>query len=222
MPKLVCRVGRHPKRYRYTDFRFERRGFLSIFSFAASDKKHRQEIMERGHAAVIMPVDFEKREIYFVRQPRHVKAFAETAPGRRLVKAGKDRPTASFDVPARRALTLELPAGVIDPGETAAQAAIRELREETGLIIRPEALTKIARFYVTLGCCTETIVGFLARIDGRAKRTKACGDGDESVSVWRYTWDEAFRLAETGKIESASSLVMLGYLRQQEQAKKRK
>jgi 8-oxo-dGTP pyrophosphatase MutT (NUDIX family) len=220
MPKLVCRVGHQPKKYRYTDFRFERRGFLSIFSFAASDKKHRQEIMERGHAAVIMPVDFEKKEIYFVRQPRHVKAFTETAPGRRLVKARQDRPTASFEVPASRSLTLELPAGVIDPGETAAQAAIRELREETGLIIRPAALTKIARFYVTLGCCTETIVGFLARIDGRTKRTKACGDGDESVAVWKYTWDEAFRLAQTGKIESASSLVLLSHLMRFQEKKK--
>lgn len=32
------------------------------------------------------------------------------------------------------AITVELPAGLIDPGETPEEAALRELREETGFV----------------------------------------------------------------------------------------
>ncbi len=213
MPKLLCRVGRQPKKYRYSGFRFDRRGYLSIFSFDVSGKKHRQEYLERGHASVIMPVDLAKREVYFVRQPRHVKAFTDNPRGRRLVGARRDAPAASFVLPAEKVLTWELPAGIIDPGETPAQTAVRELEEETGFVIKPAALTYLGRFYVTLGCCTERAFAFLARIDGRTRRTVACGDGGETIAVWKYSWDEAFRLADEGQIESASTLVMLGHLR---------
>ena len=34
----------------------------------------------------------------------------------------------------------DLPAGAIDPGETPAQAVVREVREETGLIVEPSAV----------------------------------------------------------------------------------
>jgi mutator protein MutT len=34
----------------------------------------------------------------------------------------------------------DLPAGAIDPGETPAQAIVREVREETGLIVEPSAV----------------------------------------------------------------------------------
>jgi 8-oxo-dGTP pyrophosphatase MutT (NUDIX family) len=36
--------------------------------------------------------------------------------------------------------TWSLPAGAIEPGETPAQAIVREVREETGLIVRPKRI----------------------------------------------------------------------------------
>ena len=37
----------------------------------------------------------------------------------------------------------DLPAGAIDPGETPAQAVVREVREETGLIVEPIAIAGV-------------------------------------------------------------------------------
>src|SRR5215471_1174047 len=63
----------------------------------------KRAIVQHEGSAVVMPVD-EKKRILLVRQYR---------------------------LPARRYL-WELPAGRIDPGETALQSAKRELIEETG------------------------------------------------------------------------------------------
>jgi ADP-ribose pyrophosphatase len=47
--------------------------------------------------------------------------------------------------PALEAFTWELPAGLVDPGEDAAQACVRELKEETGLsALRVHALGSYA------------------------------------------------------------------------------
>ena len=217
MPKLVCRVGRQSKRFRYEDLRLERRGFLSIYSFAvaaSADKKRRLELMDRGHAVVILPVDFERQEIYFIEQPRHVRAFTETAAGRKaLARARQGRKSASFPAAPAKVNVLELPAGMIDPGETAKQAAARELAEETGWQVRPADLIGVARYYNSVGGCTEMTVGFIAMVGKRARRTKACGDGGESIRLWKYSWEEAFALADKGGLASASSLVMVNYLR---------
>ena len=57
----------------------------------------------------------------------------------------------------------ELQGGLIDPGETAEQAAVRELKEETGLtidVVKPAyTFTKIRKDYQTVG------IGYLASTD---------------------------------------------------------
>ena len=56
--------------------------------------------------------------------------------------------------------TLEIPAGVIDPGETPEQAARRELREETGY--DPNSLTRLYSYWPAIGYSTERMTIFLA------------------------------------------------------------
>lgn len=64
-----------------------------------------------------------------------------------------------FRLPAEQDL-WELPAGRIDPGESALQAAKRELREETGY--KAKKWVKLASFWATPGYVDEKMNLFLA------------------------------------------------------------
>ena len=96
-----------------------------------NDTKTTREIVEHVDCVVILPID-SQGNILLVRQYRH-------AVDKELV---------------------ELPAGSIDPGETSEEAAIRELREETGY--KPGKLEKLGGFYAAPGYCTEYLHFFRA------------------------------------------------------------
>lgn len=209
----VRRVGEHPAKYRYEDVRLERKGFLSVFSFLLGHDG-RRDLMDRGDAVVILPVDLAKRELYMIEQPRHVKAFAATPEGRAAKEAAArgERPE-PFELPAEAVRVLELPAGMIDPGETPAQAASRELAEETGLIVPPEGLIKVAEYYPSLGGTAERMTAFLAKLPDPVRMGPADGDGHEHITVWKMPFEEAWAHVASGRIETASSMVLLRELR---------
>ncbi len=58
-------------------------------------------------------------------------------------------------------LTWEIPAGKLDPGENPAACAVRELKEETGLVAR--TLEPLATSYGSVGFSDECTYIFLAR-----------------------------------------------------------
>ena len=82
--------------------------------------------------------------------------------------------------PAIGARTWELPAGLIDPGETPAQAAARELAEEVGL---EGDLRLRTRFYVSPGFCDELVYLFEAH---DLRPVAVAGDPEEELELeWR-------------------------------------
>ena len=84
------------------------------------------------------------------------------------------------------AVTVELPAGLIDKGETAETAALRELKEETGYVGRASSTSPILA--MSPGLCDESIRLCVVEVDLDApenKTPKQMLQDEECISVRR-------------------------------------
>ena len=105
---------------------------------------------------------------------------------------------------AAEAALLEIPAGVMDPGETPEKAAQRELAEEIGM--RAGRLTPLAGFFVSPGISTEFIHLFLGEDLAPAE---AEADEDEDIVIRRLVLSDAVDLIATGEICDAKTVTGL-------------
>jgi ADP-ribose pyrophosphatase len=145
----------------------------------------KRAIVQHGGSAVVMPVD-DMNRVLLVRQYR---------------------------LPALRYM-WELPAGRIDPGETVAQTARRELREETGF--RARKMTKLCEFWVSPGFLGEKMTIFLATDLSEGDQTPM---EDERIEMRWFTIAELDKMIAAGKLPDAKT--QLGYLRWRALAKKK-
>ncbi len=136
----------------------------------------RRSIVRHMGSAVVLAVDAKKR-VMLVRQYR---------------------------LPAEGYL-WELPAGKIDPGENALQAAKRELKEETGL--RARKWKKLVSYFASPGFVAEKMNLFLAT---ELESGEATPMDDERIEQRWFTRAELERLIGAGKIEDGKTLI--GYL----------
>ncbi len=101
---------------------------------------------------------------------------------------------------------LEIPAGLIEPGEDPLTAAQRELAEETGL---GGDLTLLFSFFVSPGFTDEKTYVFLAE---NLRPAKAKPDEGEDLEVLWLSPEEALALHQRGEAEfSATGLVGVLY-----------
>ena len=98
----------------------------------------------------------------------------------------------------------ELPAGRLDPGETPAEGARRELEEEVGL--RAEGLEPLARYYTTPGFCDEEMHLFRAT---RLTSVPARPEPDERIEALTCTLEEARSMIARGEVREGKTLVAL-------------
>jgi len=98
----------------------------------------------------------------------------------------------------------EVPAGRIDDGENPAEAAIRELREETGL--DSKKIEKLGEFLPTPGFCSEVVHLYIAQ------NLKECAqqlEEDEYIEVVRLPFEEAMKKVMKGEITDGKTVVSL-------------
>ena len=99
---------------------------------------------------------------------------------------------------------LEIPAGVIEEGESGEAAVLRELEEETGK--RAGRAEFLCELYPSVGFCTEKIQLFFAT-ELTAGTQKL--DADEFVEIEKYTLEEAIAMIHKGEIKDGKTIAAL-------------
>ncbi len=105
----------------------------------------------------------------------------------------------------------ELPAGSLEPGETADAAAERECEEEIGLV--PGRIERLRGLFPTPGFCDEELIFFRVsalRPPDPGQRRKP--DDDEDIQAKTFTVKEAQAMAARGEIidmKTAYGLTMI-------------
>jgi len=93
----------------------------------------------------------------------------------------------------------ELPAGSLDPGETAEGAAVRECEEEIGLV--PWRVERIRGLFPTPGFCDEEMIFFrVTDLRPPAPDSPHKPDEDEDIHAQPFSIDEAKAMAARGDI----------------------
>lgn len=108
-----------------------------------------------------------------------------------------------FRAPLRCEL-LEIPAGLIEPGETPEKTALREIEEETGYPVIE--LIKAAEIYSSPGFSNEIIHIYFARLSPKMKNDRSL-DEDEFIEVVPLKFEEFFRLVSSGLIKDGKTLL---------------
>ncbi len=139
-----------------------------------------REVVEHTGSAVILPVT-EQGEILFVRQYRY---------------------------PIGQEL-IELPAGLVDEGETPLETARRELTEETGHA--SDEWREIAVSYPSAGYADEVVTIFLAT---NCRPVEWDADPDEGLSIERWSHDQLMEAVMSDPFpfqNAATSIAVLWY-----------
>ncbi len=97
---------------------------------------------------------------------------------------------------------LEIPAGKLDEGETPAQAALRELAEETGKTAGE--IRKLISFYASPGYSNERIHLFLALDLKETKRDPVPG---EFLRIQKREIAQILKMIDKGEIEDGKTIL---------------
>lgn len=153
-----------------------------------------RELFCRGEAVVVLLYDSSAQQVVLVEQCR---------PGA-LFHADKIN---LHD----NAWLLEPVAGMIDHGETAVEAGIREAHEEAG--ISPEKLEFVCEFYPSPGACDEILHLYAADIDIEQVVEFAGLDGDhEDIKVVKLPFDQAKSMLLNAQFNVATTYIALQWL----------
>lgn len=171
-------------------------GFFKVFRYRLRHEQFAggmsrelvREVLERGHAVVVLPFDPERNQVVLIEQFR-VGALGVV-----------DEPW-----------LLEPVAGIIEPGEGALDVARREAVEEAGLELLD--LAPACNYFTSPGASTETCQVFIGRVDaGNAGGIFGMAHEGEDIKVHVVPLDAALALVDNGRIHAAPTIVALQWL----------
>ena len=172
------------------------RGYLRVDRYRLRHRRHdggwsrviERELVERGHGAALLPYDPAADAVLLIKQFR-VGALAAGLPP----------------------WQVEIPAGIIDPGETPEAVARRETAEEAGAAV--DRVEPIGRFLLSSGALSETIALYCGRIDSRGLGgLHGLAEEDEDIAVAIHPFDAAWRLVESGAVANSFTVIALQWL----------
>lgn len=164
-------------------YRFRHR----LFNGALSGEVTR-EILERGHAVVLLPYDPQRDEVVLIEQLRI--AALDTSPSPWL---------------------LELVAGMIEPGESHEEVARREAHEEAGIEVK--RCKPMLNYLASPGGTSERLYVMVGEVDATtAQGIHGLAEENEDIRVHVVSREQAYRWVEEGAIDNAASVIALQWL----------
>ncbi len=179
--------------FRVDRYRLRHRRFDGTWS----ETIHR-EVFERGHAVAVLLYDPDLDRLVLIEQFR---------PG--AYAAHAESPIA---LPSESPWLLEIVAGIVEPGEDAAEVARREAIEEAGCEI--EDLFPACSMFASPGGASETLELYCGRVHAaNASGVYGLAYEQEDIRVLTLAPDEAFRLLDEGRVVNATAMIALYWLR---------
>lgn len=159
------------------------------FNYTKENEKtesHIREVYDRGNGAGILLYNTSKKTVILTRQFRLPTYLNGNKTG----------------------MMIEVCAGLLDK-DNAEQAIIRETEEETGY--RLTKVQKVIETYMSPGSVTEILYLFVGEYNESMKVSSGGGlDAEqENIEVLEYTFDEAYKMIESGEISDAKTIMLL-------------
>ena len=171
-------------------------GFLSVYRYSLQHRLFSgdwspvidRELMERGHAVVVIPCDPVTDELVVVEQFRVGALEDENGPW-----------------------LFEFVAGMFDADESAEEVATRELEEEAGLTAK--RLIYATSYYSSPGGTDEKLTIYIAEVDSKsAADFGGLPEEDEDIRVHVIPRDKVIAMLEREEINNAASVIGLQWL----------
>lgn len=135
----------------------------------------KRDVCYHKDAVAVLPIT-DKGTVYLVKQYRH----------------------------AIRDYLLEIPAGLIEEGESPEECLRRELLEETGCTAK--RVEKLAEFFSSPGFTNERIYLYLALVERTAKESP---DSDEGLTVYEFDLKVVENMISSGEIKDAKTIMAI-------------
>lgn len=166
------------------EYRFQYRKFDGSISGVVS-----REILERGHAVVLLAYDDKRDEVVLIEQIRIAAIETEDSPW-----------------------MLELIAGMMDhENESIEEVAKREALEEAGIVVGQ--CKPIISYLASPGGLTEKLHVLVGQVDAStAKGVHGLAEENEDIKVHVVSREQAYKWVEEGVINNAASIIALQWL----------